>query len=362
MVQTTSEGRRADARILIVDDQEANVRLLQDVLVRAGYQEIEGLTDPRRVPDVLDSFQPDLILLDLLMPYIDGLAVLDLLPSIVAPGSFLPVLVLTADASADAKLQALAAGASDFLTKPFDVAEVTLRVGNLLHTRFLHLQLQDHNRTLEERVSERTQELKESYHQTLERLALAAEYRDDDTGEHIRRVGRTAALVARELGLSPDQVELIGQAAALHDVGKIGVPDAVLLKPASLTPEEFEIVKTHTEVGARILAGSRSPLLQLAERIARAHHERWDGTGYTGVPGDAIPLEARITAVADAFDAMTNDRPYRRARPLEEALIEVARQRGRQFDPEVADAFLRVHEEISPSARRTGHSRTALAG
>ena len=149
-------------------------------------------------------------------------------------------------------------------------------------------------------------------------------------------------------------MELIGRAAGLHDVGKIGIPDAVLLKPAALTAGEFEIVKTHTEVGARILAGSKSPLLQMAEVIAGAHHERWDGMGYVGLVGGAIPLEARITAVADAFDAMTNDRPYRRARPIEEALDEVARQRGRQFDPEVADAFLTVHDHISLAASQTG--------
>src|SRR5205823_7930037 len=206
---------------------------------------------------------------------------------------------------------------------------------------------QNQNRTLEERVSERTAELTAAYGETLERLALAAEYRDDDTGEHIRRVGRTAALIAAELGLPPDHVELIGQAAGLHDVGKIGVPDAILLKPGSLTVEEFEVVKTHTDVGRRILAGSRSPLLQLAELIAGAHHERWDGTGYAGIRGDAIPLEARITAVADAFDAMTNHRPYRRARPVEEALGEVVRQRGQQFDPTVVDAFLGAHDEMS---------------
>ena len=347
-----------DARILIVDDQRANIDLLGRVLERAGYRRIECLTDPRLVEDALRRFRPDIILLDLLMPHMDGSAVLAMVRSSGAPGSVLPVIVLTADASSETRLRALAAGASDFLTKPFDVAEVTLRVGNLVHAWFLHREVQEQNRTLEERVSERTAELEASYGETLERLALAAEYRDDDTGEHIRRVGRTAALIAAELGLPADHVQLIGQAAALHDVGKIGVPDAILLKPGSLTVEEFEVVKTHTDVGRRILAGSRSPLLQLAELIAGAHHERWDGTGYAGIRGDAIPLEARITAVADAFDAMTNDRPYRRARPVDEALEEVVGQRARQFDPTVVDAFLGAHGEMSV-ATPAGRARSA---
>jgi len=346
-----------DARILVVDDQQANIDLLRRVLERAGYRQIECLTDPRLVEDALERFRPDIILLDLLMPRMDGCAVLGVVRSSGVWGSSLPVIVLTADASPDTRLRALAAGASDFLTKPFDVAEVTLRVGNLVHAWFLHREVQDQNRTLEERVSERTAELTAAYGKTLERLALAAEYRDDDTGEHIRRVGRTAALVAVELGLPRDHVELIGQAAGLHDVGKIGVPDAILLKPGSLTVEEFEVVKTHTDVGRRILAGSRAPLLQLAGVIAWAHHERWDGTGYGRIRGSDIPLEARITTVADAFDAMANDRPYRGARSIEEAMEEVVRQRARQFDPTVVDAFLAAHEAMSLTAH-TGRTRS----
>ena len=248
--------------------------------------------------------------------------------------------MLTAESSAEAKLRALAAGATDFLTKPFDVSEATLRVANLLDRRFLHRTLENMNQTLEFRVRQRSEELESSYSEMLERLALAAEYRDDDTGGHIQRVGRTAALVARELGLPPDQVDLISRGAAMHDVGKIGIPDAILLKPGRLTPQEFEIVKTHTVIGARILAGSRSPLLKMAESIARSHHERWDGCGYAGLAREAIPLEARITAVSDTFDAMTSDRPYRGARSVEEAVTEIRDERGRQFDPDVVDAFL----------------------
>lgn len=328
------------ARILIVDDEEANVRLLERVLERAGYSNVRGTTDSRLVGDLVAEFDPDLILLDLLMPHMDGFAVMERLAALVPEDVYLPVIVLTADITAEAKRRALAGGANDFLTKPFDVDEVVLRIRNMLETRRLHLQLQGENELLEERVGRRTRELEEAHIETFERLALAAEYRDDNTGQHTRRVGRTAALVAAELGLPTADVELIERAAALHDVGKIGVPDTILLAPRKLTPEEFAVVKTHTAIGARILSGSRSPLLQLAEQVAWSHHERWDGTGYAGLRGEDIPLAGRITSVADAFDALVHERPYKVAWSVEASLAEICDQRGVQFDPEVVDGFL----------------------
>lgn len=195
---------------------------------------------------------------------------------------------------------------------------------------------------LEYKVRERTADLEEAQLEILERLALAAEFRDDETGQHTQRVGRTAAVLARALGLPNDKVTLIHRAAPLHDVGKLGVPDSILRKPGKLTREEFEIMKTHTTIGAQILSGSRFPILQLAEEIALTHHERWDGNGYAGLAGERIPLSGRIVALADVFDALTNDRIYRKAMPLEDALAEIELQRGRHFDPEIADAFLRT--------------------
>ena len=333
-----------DPRILIVDDEESNVRLLERILTRGGYRRLEGVTDPRSVPEILARYQPDLILLDLHMPRLDGFGVLELLGTLVPPGAYLPVLVLTADVTQDAKRKALAGRAHDFLTKPFDAEEVLLRIRNMLHTRWLHLQLQEHNDDLEARVRERTRDSEQAQIETFERLALAAEYRDDDTGQHTRRVGRMTGLIAAELGLPTDEVQLIERAAALHDLGKIGVPDAILLKPGRLEPDEFDVVKTHTEIGARILSGSNSPLLRLAEQIAGTHHERWDGGGYAGLAGLQIPLVSRITAVSDTFDAITNDRPYKAARSAEEAVEEIRRVRGEQFDPDAVDAFLQVHE------------------
>jgi len=339
-----------DARILVVDDEEANVALLERLLGMAGYRNVVSTTDPRNVRELLHEFRPDLILLDLLMPHLDGFAVMELLASEVPVDSYLPVLVLTADATRETRRRALAGGAKDFLTKPLDVDEVLLRIANMLDIRYLHLQLLGEKEALEDRVQERTKELEDSYIDTFERLALAAEYRDDDTGQHTLRVGRMAALLAQELGLPTKDVELLTRAAGLHDVGKIGIPDDILLAPRKLTIEEFEVVKTHTVIGAKILAGSRSPLLSMAEEIAWSHHERWDGRGYGGLAGEEIPLFGRITTVADVFDALTHKRPYKEAWPLDEAVAEISRQRGEQFDPRVVDAFVAVHDEVVATA------------
>jgi len=328
-----------DSTIMVIDDQDANVALLRKILGSAGYRRIEAETDARRMLDRFDEHRPDVILLDLHMPHLDGFAVLERLrPKIGA--SYLPVIVLTADATPEARLRALAAGATDFLTKPFDINEVVLRVRNVVETQRLYRQLERFNAGLELRVQERTRELEESYLDTVDRLATAAELRDDATGEHIVRVGRTSGLIAARLGLPASEVETIERAATLHDVGKIGVPDAILLKPGLLTEEEFAQVKTHTVIGARILAGATSALLRAAEEIARFHHERWDGCGYAGLRGARIPLHARIVAVADAYDAMTSDRPYKDAIDPEWALEEIAACSGTQFEPAIVDAFL----------------------
>jgi len=339
-----SDALREEARILVVDDQRANVLLLERMLREAGYRDIETTTDPRLALDLFTRFEPDIVLLDLMMPHLDGFQVMAKLEQVVSQGDYRPILVLTADVNEETKRRALAGGAKDFLTKPFDVQEVLLRIGNILETRRLHRKLQRQNEVLEKRVRERTLELEEAYIETMERLALAAEYRDDDTGQHTIRVGLTASMVARELGLSTPDVELIERAAGLHDIGKIGVPDNILLAPRKLTAEEFEVVKTHTSIGAKILSGSRSPLLRMAETIAWAHHERWDGSGYAGIRGPDAPLVGRITTVADVFDALTHDRPYKTAWPVEEAIAEISEQSGRQFDPQVVEAFLLVQE------------------
>ena len=329
-------------KILIVDDEEANVQLLEQLLRREGYARITSTTDPRQALPIFQKVQPDLLLLDLMMPHLDGYAVMKQLKPRIPPGGFLPILVITADVSPPTKHRALADGATDFLTKPIDAAEVVLRVHNLLETRCLHRQLEGENERLEVKVRERTQELENTQLEVLARLALAAEFRDDTTGEHTRRVGHVSALLAEALGLPITQVTLIRQAAPLHDVGKIGIPDTILLKPGKLTSEEFAVIKTHATIGSNMLGGGLFTLMQMAETIALTHHEHWDGTGYAGLHGEAIPLPGRIVAVADVFDALTHARPYKKAWSIAQAREEIARQSGRQFDPRVVDAFIAI--------------------
>jgi len=333
-----------NARILIVDDEQINVELLRRLLERAGFSRIESTNDSREAVDLYLNFRPDLIVLDLHMPHRDGLEVLDELNAI-AEASYLPILMLTGDDTQEAKREALSRGAKDFLNKPFHSDEVLLRIGTLLETRFLYLQIQSQNQMLEAKVRDRTRELEAAQIEIIERLARAAEFRDDHSGQHTERVGQMAALIAKQIGLPDTQVYLIRRAAPLHDVGKIGIPDSVLLKPGKLTTDEFAIVKTHTAIGARILSGSSFTILRLAEEIAFNHHERWDGTGYVGIAGAAVPLAGRICAIADVFDALTQTRPYKAAWTVTEAVSEIERQRGRQFDPTLVDAFLRIIEQ-----------------
>lgn len=330
-----------DARILIVDDQPENVTLLRRVLSKAGFRQVESTSDPRQAEKVYHAFRPDLVLLDLHMPNMDGFAVLERLRALTARATYLPILVLTGDHDPFKRRRALAAGATDFLAKPFDIVEVVLRIRNLLETRHLHKLLSNQNAMLEAGVRQRTRELEAAQGEILARLAAAAEHRDDDTGRHTFRVGQLSAAIAEILGLPGETVELIRAAAPLHDVGKIGIPDQILLKPGPLTPAELAVMKTHTTIGAAILAGGSSALVIEAEQIALNHHERWDGTGYPhGLLADAVPLGARIVAVADVFDALTHERPYRPSWPLDRVIHETRAQSGRHFDPAVVAAFL----------------------
>ena len=339
-------------RILIVDDEPANVGLLQRILERAGYRDIRGTVDSRETLLLVEQFRPDVVLLDLRMPCLDGFGVLDALQPYFSNGNYLPVLTLTGDANDEVKQAALSRGAKDFLAKPFNPVEVVLRIQNLLETRFVYQLLQDQNRNLEASVSERTRELEESQIEVLERLAGAAEFRDDDTARHTRRVGDVSAQLARAIGFDAGRVELIRRAAPLHDVGKIAIPDSILLKPGPLNPAEWEIMRSHTVIGARILSGGKTVLMQLAERIARSHHERWDGAGYPdGRAGDAIPIEARLVAVADFLDALTHDRPYRQAWPLPRVLEELETRSGSHFDPTIVDAAIALHAAGSRARR-----------
>jgi putative two-component system response regulator len=329
-----------NARILILDDEHAYLSLLEGMLAAAGYRQVRTTMVPADALRIFPEYQPDIVLLDMHMPQMDGIEVLRRLQRLLTPGEFVPMLMLTGDMSSAVRREALASGAIDFVTKPFQVGEVLLRIRNLLQTRMLHRELRDRNQQLEVRVAERTRELEQARLDILYRLARAAEFRDDATGEHTRRVGRVAERIALALGLSEEEADTIGRAAMLHDIGKIGIPDSILLKPEPLTAAEFEVIKQHTIIGRDILAGSPAPLLKTAELIAYTHHERWDGRGYHGMSHDDIPLPGRIVAVADTFDALVNDRPYRNARSVDAAMAELRSERGAQFDPDVLDSFL----------------------
>jgi putative two-component system response regulator len=275
------------------------------------------------------------------MPGTDGFELMRRIAADPSREGYLPILVLTADATEPAKQRALSAGAHDFLTKPFSITEAILRIRNLLETRALYRELERQNLDLAERVEIRTRELEDARVEVLERLCQAVEFRDDVTGRHTRRVGESAALLAASVGLSVTDVHLIRRAAPLHDVGKIAIPDAILRKSGKLTDEEFSVMRQHTVVGAKILGGGRSELMAVAESIALAHHERWDGRGYPqGLARESIPTPARIVAIADVFDAVTTPRHYRNAWPPEVAIQEIRSGAGTQFDPDLVDAFL----------------------
>lgn len=369
-----------DARVLIVDDQAANVKLLKKLLKRIGYTKVEGITDPRRVLPIFLSNPPDIILLDLNMPGLDGFGVMQELEQWIdgSEDTYLPVLVLTADTTREARERSLSMGAKDFLTKPFDQVEVQQRIKNLLETRFLHLELRRQNNLLEEKVRLRTAELwdmvgrleqahlkiRASEEETVTRLSIAAEFRDDETAHHILRMSHYCALLTAKAGESEARCELMRIASRMHDVGKIGTPDSILLKPGPLTADERAIIQEHPEIGYRILARSQSELLQAAASIALTHHERLDGTGYPRhlCEGD-IPLEGRIAAIADVFDALTTDRVYREAMSLDDALQVMTGGRGSQFDARLLDLFFDAMSEVLSIKERLddpGISKTFL--
>lgn len=343
-----------EARVLIVDDEKVNVGILEALVRKDGIKEVRGLTDPEQAAAYFQEFSPDIVLLDLIMPRLDGFEVLAQLKPLIPKHEFLPILVLTASHSRITRYRALASGATDFLTKPFDMVEVTLRVRNLIQIRlqqqaiqFQQHLLEDQNRLLEMKVSKRTEELQIAQEEVVQRLAQANEFRDDTTGGHIRRVAYLTAAVAQQLALPSEDVADIALAATLHDVGKIGISDGILLKPGKLTSSEYDAMKEHTLMGAAILAGGQSEVVRLAHTIAVSHHERWDGSGYPhGLSGEQIPLEGRIVAAVDVFDALTHERPYKPAWPLDEALAEIGRLSGTHFDPAVVEALVTLPREV----------------
>ncbi len=334
------------ARILAVDDEPDNLLLIRLALRRISHVTCETESDPFKAMARFLAEDFDLVLLDYNMPGISGIDLLTAI-STKARSEQIPVVMVTAQGDRDTRLMTLNAGAKDFLAKPIDTAELVVRVTNLLETRNLHLQLREQNRSLEQMVDRRTEELKTTRLEIIHRLARAAEFRDNETGVHVHRMSLYAEAIGRTLGLSATQLDLLLTASPMHDLGKIGISDLILLKPGKLTPEEFSVMQQHTIIGANILQGHDSDLLRVAHDIALSHHERWNGAGYPhGLAGEAIPLLARIAAVADVFDALTMERPYKNAWSVEDAQHEIGAMAGAHFDPAVVSAFNRCFDEI----------------
>ena len=349
----TTHNRIPDAQILIVDDMEANVDLLQRILVRSGYTNVTGITDSREAYLLISNNEYDLIILDLRMPHLSGFEIMEQLVSD-NPDDYLPILVVTGDSDKETRNRALKAGARDFVAKPFERNEVINRIENMLEVRALYNDRKRQAIILEETVQERTQELRfrneqleQARLEVIRRLGRAGEYRDNETGMHVIRMSKSCANLATAAGLDQRYSNLILAASPMHDVGKIGIPDRILLKPGKLEPDEWAIMKTHTSIGADILGDSGSRLMRVARSITLSHHEKWDGTGYpNALRGEEIPIEGRITAVCDLFDALTSDRPYKAAWPVDKARCYVRDNAGSHFDPVLAEAFIDILPEI----------------
>ncbi|MFA6902257.1 MAG: HD domain-containing phosphohydrolase [Gallionellaceae bacterium] len=328
-------------RILIVDDEAANLKLLDKMLRGQGYENLVLVEDPREVVPQYLAERPDLILLDINMQHLDGYQVMAQLKTLNDP-LLPPIVILTAQQGKDYLLRALAGGARDFITKPFDRNELLMRVRNLLDAQLAHRLMHEQKNVLEEMVRARTEELRSTRLQVVQRLGMAAEYRDEETGYHILRMSHISVLLARAAGWNEAACELLLNASPMHDIGKIGIPDAILLKPGKFEPQEWEIMKTHAAIGGKLLDGDDSDLMRMAREIALSHHEKWDGSGYpNGLAGDAIPQAGRIAALADVFDALTSARPYKNAWTIEAAVNLIGENRGKHFDPQLVDLFMR---------------------
>lgn len=323
-------------KILIIDDDETRMHALASALQAVGYTDLQTESDPRRALPMFRDFQPDLLLLELDTQFLDGITLVQQILSRVPDHEFMPIIITTANPSPDLRLKAFSAGARDFLPPDCSRDELRIRIRNLLVQR-------NEIRKTGARLHPATVPLELAEAEVAKRLAFAAEVRDYPDGSHPTRVGKMSAAIAAELGLPVYDVELIRLAAPLHDIGKLALPDAILMKPGALTPAEWEVVRSHTTQGARMLTGTGSRILQAAEEIALYHHENWDGSGYTpGLAGTRIPLPGRIVTIADVFDALLHKRSYKDAWTVPDAVAFIESQRGIKFDPEVLDAFLRM--------------------
>jgi putative two-component system response regulator len=338
--------------ILVVDDEDLNLRVIEAMLLPLNYEVVLARDGEEALAKVRD-ISPDVILLDIMMPKLDGFEVARRLKE-GEKTKTIPVVMVTALSEVNDRVKALQAGADDFLSKPVEKTELRARVQSLLKVKAYNDHLLTYQSELETEVAKRTEQLRQAFErikavslETVYRLSRAAEYRDEDTGAHLQRMSHYAAAVSRHMGLDESMVENILYAAPMHDVGKIGIPDHILLKPAKLNPDEWEIMKQHAIIGAQILDGSDVEVIKLGEVVARTHHEKWNGSGYpVGLKGEEIPLPGRIAAISDVFDALTSKRPYKGPFSLEKSFSIIQEDRGKHFDPDVVDAFFSLKDEI----------------
>lgn len=335
------------SKILIVDDEIRNRTLLTAILRSENYETCEASNGAQSLEKAV-SEQPDLILLDVMMPVMDGYQVAKELKRIPETLS-IPIIMVTALSDRDSRLRGLDAGAEEFLSKPIDRFDLTVRVRNLLRLKQMHDQLVLHNQNLEALVAQRTKALETSFSESIFVLMRAAEFRDDDTGAHVARISYYCKHLAKLLGMDKRFCDHIFYASPMHDIGKIGIPDHILLKPGSFTPAEWKVMQTHTVIGAKILENMSSPYLQMGQRIALAHHERWDGAGYpNGLIGEAIPIEARIMQICDVYDALRSKRPYKELMSHKTVVSMMSKHapstKEQQFDPHILNVFMEHHK------------------
>lgn len=331
------------AKILIVNEQKSKDNLIANMLRNEGYGNILITNDRNKIEQNYNEFHPDLVLLDIEIPDIDILNQLYEYKNI----DYFSVIILTAYTERRMRLKALELGVSDFIRKPYDAIEVLNRIHSMLNVSLLHNKILSFNQMMENKDSISPKKSVFSQSDIISLLGRAAEYGDKETGLHIIRMSHYAYILAKEIGISEQESQLLLHASNLHDIGKIGIPDHILLKPGPLNNQEWEVMKMHTTIGANILSGGKSRLFQLAEVIAKTHHEKWDGTGYPNqLKGEEIPLSGRISAIADVFDALTSVRPYKEEWTTETAVNIIKDNKGKHFDSELVDVFIDILPEI----------------
>lgn len=332
-------------KILIVDDTPSNIKILGEILL--PEYEVNIATSGPQALDNIENNPPDLVLLDIMMPEMDGFEVCRKIKENENTKD-IPVIFVTAKDEVSDEAKGFEIGGIDYITKPVTPSIVLARIKTHLELKSANEDLKNQNAILDQKIKKRRMELKASQLEAVERLGLAAEYRDEETGQHIKRISEYCRLIGIHLGFTTEGNENLAIASTMHDVGKIGIPDHIIMKPGKLTADEWEIMKNHTVIGAKLLSESESEILQAAETIALTHHEKWDGTGYpNGLKGEEIPLIGRIVCMCDMFDTLVSERPYKESWSIKSAIQEIKNKSGTYFDPKLVELFSTLDHEIN---------------